>query len=98
MSAQEAPGITATEIKIGSTYPFSGPASALSAYGKGVTAYINSINDRGGINGRKINFIALDDAYSPPEAVEQTVDYIIGYSAALGIMSWNSTWMKLVLK
>lgn len=95
-SAQETPGITATEIKIGSTYPFSGPASALSAYGKGVIAYINSVNDRGGINGRKINFLALDDAYSPPKAVEQMrrlvesagVAFIFG---ALGTASNSAT-------
>jgi branched-chain amino acid transport system substrate-binding protein len=66
------PGVTATEIKVGATFPFSGPASSLASYGKGVIAYVNSINDRGGIHGRKIDLIALDDAYSPPKAVEQT--------------------------
>jgi ABC-type branched-subunit amino acid transport system substrate-binding protein len=69
--AAEQPGVTATEIKIGSVFPFSGPASAIGVTGKGVIAYIQSINDRGGINGRKINYIAYDDAYSPPKAVEQ---------------------------
>ena len=69
--AAEQPGVTATEIKIGSVFPFSGPASSIGITGRGVIAYIQSINDRGGINGRKINYIAYDDAYSPPKAVEQ---------------------------
>ena len=68
--AADAPGVTATEIKIGGVFPFSGPASSLGLVGRGVLAYVQSINDRGGINGRKINYIALDDAYSPPKAVE----------------------------
>jgi ABC-type branched-subunit amino acid transport system substrate-binding protein len=68
--AGEEPGITATEIKIGGIFPFSGPASSIGLVGKGVMAYVQSINDRGGINGRKINYIAMDDAYSPPKAVE----------------------------
>src|SRR5687767_4278575 len=68
----ETRGVTKTEIKVGATFPFSGPASMLSNTGKALTAYVNSVNDRGGINGRKINFITYDDAYSPPKAVEQT--------------------------
>jgi branched-chain amino acid transport system substrate-binding protein len=68
--AADAPGVTATEIKIGGVFPFSGPASSIGLVGKGVLAYIQSINERGGINGRKINYIAMDDAYSPPKAVE----------------------------
>ncbi|WP_425994235.1 ABC transporter substrate-binding protein [Afipia sp. DC4300-2b1] len=70
--AADAPGVTATEIKVGATFPFSGPASALGNAGKGLIAYVNQINDRGGINGRKINLITYDDAYSPPKAVEHT--------------------------
>ena len=70
--AADAPGVTKTEIKIGATFPFSGPASSLGNNGRGLMAYVQSINDRGGINGRKINLITLDDAYSPPKAVEQT--------------------------
>lgn len=66
----DAPGVTATEIKVGGVFPFSGPASSIGLVGKGVLAYVQSINDRGGINGRKINYIAYDDAYSPPKAVE----------------------------
>jgi ABC-type branched-subunit amino acid transport system substrate-binding protein len=68
--AAEEPGVTATEIKIGGIFPFSGPASSIGLVGKGVLGYVQSINDRGGINGRKINYIAMDDAYSPPKAVE----------------------------
>ena len=65
------PGYTATEIKIGNVMPYSGPASAYGTIGKTETAYFKMINDNGGINGRKINFITYDDAYSPPKAVEQ---------------------------
>ena len=65
------PGVTDTEIKIGSTNPYSGPASAYGTIGRAESAYFKMINDQGGINGRKINFISLDDAYSPPKTVEQ---------------------------
>jgi len=68
--AADEPGVSATEIKIGGIFPFSGPASSIGLVGKGVSAYVQSINDRGGINGRRINYIAMDDAYSPPKAVE----------------------------
>ena len=64
-------GATDTEIKIGQTMPFSGPASAYASIGKTQAAYIQMINDQGGINGRKINLIQYDDAYSPPKTVEQ---------------------------
>jgi branched-chain amino acid transport system substrate-binding protein len=64
------PGATDTEIKIGQTMPYSGPASAYGTIGKTEAAYFRKINDEGGINGRKINFISLDDGYSPPKAVE----------------------------
>src|SRR5215217_7879732 len=64
-------GASDTEIKIGNFVPYSGPASAYGAVGKSASAYFNKINAEGGINGRKINFLSLDDAYSPPRAVEQ---------------------------
>ncbi len=64
------PGASDTEIKIGQTMPYSGPASAFGTIGKIEAAYFRKINDDGGINGRKINFISLDDAYSPPKTVE----------------------------
>jgi branched-chain amino acid transport system substrate-binding protein len=63
-------GATDTEIKIGNTMPYSGPASAYGTIGKAAAAYFKKINDEGGINGRKINFISVDDGYSPPKTVE----------------------------
>ncbi|WP_431205277.1 ABC transporter substrate-binding protein [Bradyrhizobium betae] len=64
-------GATDTEIKIGNIMPYSGPASAYGIIGRTEAAYFKKINEEGGINGRKINFISYDDAYSPPKAVEQ---------------------------
>lgn len=64
-------GATDSEIKIGQTVPFSGPASAYATIGKAQAAYFKMINDQGGVNGRKLNLIQYDDAYSPPKAVEQ---------------------------
>jgi len=69
-AGQYGPGVSDTEIKIGNTMPYSGPASAYGAIGKAETAYFAMINDQGGINGRKINFISRDDGYSPPKTVE----------------------------
>jgi branched-chain amino acid transport system substrate-binding protein len=66
------PGASDREIKIGNTAPYSGPNSAYGEIGKTYAAYFNKVNAEGGINGRKINFISHDDAYSPPKAVEQT--------------------------
>jgi len=66
------PGASDTEIKIGQTMPYSGPASAYGTIGKANAAYFSMLNDKGGINGRKLNFISLDDGYSPPRTVEQT--------------------------
>ncbi|WP_298370601.1 ABC transporter substrate-binding protein [uncultured Bradyrhizobium sp.] len=71
-------GATDTEIKIGQTVPFSGPASAYAGIGKTQAAYIKMINDQGGINGRKLNLIQYDDAYSPPKAVEQVRKLVEG--------------------
>lgn len=70
--AAEMRGVTSTEIRIGQTVPYSGPVSAFGALGKGETGYFSMVNERGGINGRKINLISLDDSYSPPKTVEQT--------------------------
>src|ERR1700751_4243133 len=64
-------GPTDSEIKIGNTNPYSGPASAYGTIGKTITAYFNKVNAEGGINGRKVNFISYDDGYSPPKTVEQ---------------------------
>lgn len=65
-------GVTDSEIKLGTTSPYSGPASAYGIYGQAQSAYFEMVNDRGGINGRKVNLISLDNAFSPPKAVEQT--------------------------
>jgi ABC-type branched-subunit amino acid transport system substrate-binding protein len=64
-------GVSDTEIRIGNIMPYSGPASAYGIIGKTMSAYFRMINDNGGVNGRKINFISYDDAYSPPKTVEQ---------------------------
>src|SRR5689334_8863371 len=66
------PGITDTEIKFGNIMPYSGPASALSVTGKVFAAYFDLINEKGGVNGRKLNMISLDDGFSPPKTVEAT--------------------------
>jgi branched-chain amino acid transport system substrate-binding protein len=68
--AQTVVGVTQSEIKIGHTNPYSGPASAYGTIGKVEAAYFKMINEQGGINGRKINFVSLDDGYSPPKTVE----------------------------
>ena len=65
------PGATDAEIKIGNIMPYSGPASAYGTIGRTIAAYFAMVNEQGGVNGRKINFISYDDAYSPPKAVEQ---------------------------
>ena len=64
------PGASDKEIKIGNLNPYSGPASAYGTIGKSIGAYLKKINDEGGVNGRKINYISYDDGYSPPKAVE----------------------------
>ena len=69
--ADDMPGVTATEIKIGNTNAYSGPASAYSVIAKLENAFFKMVNDQGGVAGRKINFISLDDGYSPPKTVEQ---------------------------
>ncbi|MCW5649866.1 MAG: ABC transporter substrate-binding protein [Ramlibacter sp.] len=69
--AKYGPGASAKEIKLGQTMPYSGPASSYGTIGKVEQAYFKKINDEGGINGRKINLISVDDGYSPPKAVEQ---------------------------
>ena len=66
------PGVTDTEIKIGNTCFYSGPASSYGTIGKAETAYFKMLNDQGGVNGRKIVFLSYDDAYSPPKTIEQT--------------------------
>ena len=72
LRAAEMPGVTATEIRIGNTMPYSGPASAYGTIGKAMAAMFRMANDQGGFAGRKVNFISYDDGYSPPKTVEQT--------------------------
>src|SRR4051812_49499001 len=71
-------GVTDTEIRIGNIAPYSGPASAYGIVGKTFSAYFRMINDNGGVNGRKINFISYDDSYSPPKSVEQARKLVEG--------------------
>lgn len=71
LAAKNAPGVTDTEIKIGNHMPYSGPASAYGTIGQTMARYFDMVNENGGVNGRKINFISLDDGYSPPKTVEQ---------------------------
>jgi ABC-type branched-subunit amino acid transport system substrate-binding protein len=70
--AENAPGVTDTEIKLGQTMPFSGPASSYGTISRASAAYFAMLNEKGGINGRRVNLITLDDSYSPPKTVEQT--------------------------
>ena len=69
-AGQYGPGVSDTEIKIGNTMPYSGPASPYGTIGKSEAAYFTMISEQGGINGRKITFISRDDSYSPPKTVE----------------------------
>jgi ABC-type branched-subunit amino acid transport system substrate-binding protein len=69
---KQAPGVTDTEILIGQTMPYSGPASSYAPIGKVEAAYFGMVNEQGGVNGRKLNLLSLDDGYSPPKTVEQT--------------------------
>src|ERR1700744_1877288 len=71
-AAKYGPGVTDSEIKLGTTAYYRGPASTAAAYGLAQVAYFKMINDRGGINGRRVNLISLDNAFSPPKALEQT--------------------------
>src|SRR6186713_1057359 len=72
VSAQKSygPGVSDTEIKIGNTMPYSGPASPLGITGRVISAYFDEVNEKGGVNGRKLNLLSLDDAFSPPKTME----------------------------
>jgi branched-chain amino acid transport system substrate-binding protein len=72
LRAQDLPGVTASEIRIGNTMPYSGPASAYGTIGKAMAAMFRMANEQGGFAGRKVNFLSYDDGYSPPKTVEQT--------------------------
>ena len=82
-------GITATEIKLGQTQPYSGPASAFGAVGRAEAGYFQMVNEQGGINGRKVNLISLDDGYNPAKTVELTrklveEEQVVAIFASLG--------------
>ena len=91
------PGVTDKEIKIGNTGPYSGPASSYSAVPKSQVAYWKMINDQGGINGRKINFLSYDDAYTPPKTVEMArklveEDKVLLIASPLGTPTNSAIW------
>jgi len=91
------PGVTDTEIKIGNTGPYSGPASSYSSVPKSQAAYYRMIDDEGGVNGRKINFISYDDAYSPPKTVEMArklveEDQVFLIASPLGTPTNSAIW------
>jgi branched-chain amino acid transport system substrate-binding protein len=94
---QYGPGVSDTEIKIGNTGPYSGPASSYGTIPKSMAAYYKMVNDQGGVNGRKINFISYDDAYSPPKTVEQVrrlveQDGVLLVAASLGTPTNSAIW------
>jgi ABC-type branched-subunit amino acid transport system substrate-binding protein len=94
------PGVTDSEIKIGNTGPYSGPASSYSAVPKSQTAYWKMINDQGGINGRKINFISYDDGYTPPKTVEMVrklveEDEVLLVASPLGTPTNSAIWQYM---
>jgi branched-chain amino acid transport system substrate-binding protein len=72
MAEEQAPGVTPTRIKLGNTAPYSGPASSYGTIARSALAYFDMVNDKGGIHGRKVEVVSLDDSFSPPKAVEQT--------------------------
>ncbi len=97
------PGVTDTEIKIGNIMPYSGPLSAYALIGRTQAAFFKKLNDEGGINGRKINFISYDDAFSPPKTVEQArklveSDEVLFIFQSLGTPTNNAIQKYLDLK
>jgi ABC-type branched-subunit amino acid transport system substrate-binding protein len=91
------PGVTDTEIKIGNTAPYSGPASSYGTIAKSETAYFKMINEQGGVNGRKINFVSYDDGYSPPKTVEMIrklveEDEVLFTASTLGTPTNSAIW------
>jgi len=94
---QYGPGVTDTEIKIGNTGPYSGPASSYGTIPKSMSAYYKMINAAGGVNGRKINFISYDDGYTPPKTVEMTrklveQDHVLMIASGLGTPTNSAIW------
>lgn len=91
------PGASDTSIKIGNTMPYSGPNSAFAVIGRTQTAYFSMINDQGGINGRKIDYISYDDSYSPPKTVEQVRRLVEGDEVLLlySILGTPTNWAAI---
>src|SRR3984957_20097645 len=92
------PGASDSEIKIGNIMPYSGPASSYGVIGKTEAAYFNMVNAEGGINGRKINFISYDDAYSPPKAIEQARKLVEGDEVLLIFQSLGTPSNSAIMK
>jgi branched-chain amino acid transport system substrate-binding protein len=91
------PGVTDDEIKIGNTMPYSGPASSYGTIGKSESAYYKMINDKGGVNGRKITYLSYDDAYTPPKTVEMArrlveQDQVLLIASPLGTPTNSAIW------
>lgn len=91
-------GDDASEIKIGQTMPYSGPASAYGTIGKAQKAFFQMINDNGGINGRKVKLISVDDGYSPPKTVEQTRKLVESEGVAFMFQTLGTATSSAVLK
>ncbi|MGH7053007.1 MAG: ABC transporter substrate-binding protein [Stellaceae bacterium] len=94
------PGVTDTSIKIGNTCFYSGPASSYGTIGRAMAAYYKMINDQGGVNGRKIDFISYDDSYSPPKTVEMTrklveEDHVLCIAGGLGTPTNTAIWQYM---
>ena len=97
LRAAETPGVTATEIRIGNTMPYSGPVSAYATLGRTMAAAFRMANEQGGFAGRKVVFLSYDDAYSPPKSVEQTrrlieEDKVAALFGTLGSPTNSATW------
>jgi len=97
------PGVTDTEIKIGQTMPYSGPVSAYGTVGRAQAAYFEMINAKGGVNGRQIRLISLDDAFSPPKTVEQTrklveSDNVLLIFSSLGTPTNSAIYARYILE
>ena len=94
------PGVTDTEIKVGNTGPYSGPASSYSPVPKSIVAWCKMVNEQGGVNGRKINLISYDDAYTPPKTVEQIrklveQDEVLCTAGTLGTPTNSAIWQYM---
>jgi len=100
--AEDMTGVTATEIKVGNTMPYSGPAAPYGTLGRAMAAYFDTVNRAGGVAGHKITFISLDDAYTPPRTVEQTRKLVeqeqvafvyatVGTAASLSVRKYLNT-------